>query len=122
MPIRVTVVFAVLIFASACSGNSASAPSPTPAGDPATSVSIPRGAESLGNRAYAPDELTVQAGATVTWTNTDSEAHTSTSNIAGWDSGVVAPGASFSFQFPTAGTFQYHCTIHPSMVGSVVVR
>lgn len=122
MPIRVTVVFAVLIFASACSGNSASAPSPTPPGDPATSVSIPRGAESLGNRAYAPDELTVQAGATVTWTNTDSEAHTSTSNIAGWDSGVIAPGASFSFQFPTAGTFQYHCTIHPSMVGSVVVR
>jgi plastocyanin len=122
MSVRFTAVFAVLIFATACSGNSSSAPSPTPPGDPATSVSIPRGAESLGNRAFAPDELTVQAGATVTWTNTDSEAHTSTSNAAGWNSGVIAPGRQFSFAFATAGTFQYHCAIHPGMVGTVVVR
>lgn len=126
MSLRFTVVFVVLIAAAACGGYSSSAsspaPSPTPPGDPATSVSIPRGAESLGNRAYAPDELTVQAGATVTWTNTDSVAHTSTSNVAGWDSGVVAPGGRFSAAFPAAGTFQYHCAIHPGMVGTVVVR
>src|SRR6476659_4308396 len=107
MPLRFTIVCAVLIAATACSGNSSSAPSPSPSGDPATAVSIPRGAESLANRAYAPDELSVQAGAIVTWTNTDSVAHTSTSNVAGWDSGVVAPGGRFSAAFPAAGTFQY---------------
>jgi plastocyanin len=80
------------------------------------------GAQSLGNRAYAPDELEVAVGTSVTWMNTDSIAHTSTSNAAGWDSGIVAPGGSFSFTFPTAGTFQYHCAIHPGMTGTVVVR
>jgi plastocyanin len=76
----------------------------------------------LGNRAFVPDELDVAAGTTVTWTNTDVEAHTSTSDVAGWTSGAIAPGRQFSFAFPTAGTFTYHCAIHPGMVGKVVVR
>jgi len=96
-----------------------SAPAPD---SPSSSVSIPAGAEFLGNRAYMPADLTVDVGTTVTWTNTDSTSHTSTSNAPGWDSGIVAPGAKFSFAFQNAGTFQYHCAIHPGMVGTVVVR
>jgi plastocyanin len=69
-----------------------------------------------------PDELDIAVGTTVTWTNTASEAHTSTSNGSGWNSGTIAPGQGFSFTFQTAGTFAYHCAIHPGMVGSVVVR
>jgi plastocyanin len=69
-----------------------------------------------------PDALEVAVGSTVTWTNTDVEAHTSTSDVAGWDSGVVAPGGAFSVAFQTAGTFPYHCAIHPGMVGTVTVR
>jgi plastocyanin len=69
-----------------------------------------------------PDQLSVAVGATVTWTNTDAVAHTSTSDAAGWDSGIVAPGGHFSSSFQTAGTFTYHCAIHPGMVGTVVVR
>jgi len=69
-----------------------------------------------------PDELNVAVGTTVTWMNTDSISHTSTSNATGWNSGIVAPGGQFSFAFQTAGTFPYHCTIHPGMVGTVVVR
>ena len=61
-------------------------------------------------------------GTTVTWMNTDTIAHTSTSNAEGWNSGNVAPGGQFSFAFQTAGTFPYRCTIHPGMVGTVVVR
>jgi plastocyanin len=61
-------------------------------------------------------------GTTVTWTNTDSIAHTSTSDGAGWDSGSVAPRGQFSTTFATAGAFPYHCAIHPGMVGTVVVR
>jgi plastocyanin len=58
----------------------------------------------------------------VTWMNQDSVAHTSTSDGAGWDSGIVAPGAQYSVAFNTAGTYTYHCTIHPGMTGTVVVR
>jgi plastocyanin len=69
-----------------------------------------------------PDALNVAVGTTVTWTNTDSISHTSTSDANMWNSGIVAPGGQFSFAFQTAGTFPYHCAIHPGMVGTVVVR
>src|SRR5215831_13923047 len=130
LSLRLVVVSGVLILAAACSGNyssatptSASSPAPSPATPPASvgpssSVSIPVGAAVLGAAAFAPDALTVDAGTTVTWTNTDSVAHTSTSDASGWDSGIVAPGGQFSRSFQTAGTFTYHCAIHPGMVGT----
>jgi plastocyanin len=66
--------------------------------------------------------VSVSVGDTVTWMNNDSVAHTSTSDGNGWNSGVVAPGGKFSFAFQNAGTFSYHCAIHPGMVGSIVVH
>ena len=128
--LRLAVVSAILMFAIACGGSDSStpvSPSPTPSptptpGGPSSSVAIPAGAESLGNRAFIPDELNVAVGKTVTWMNTDSISHTSTSNAAGWNSGIVAPGGRFSAAFPTAGTFSYHCAIHPGMIGKVTVR
>jgi plastocyanin len=130
LSIRLVALSVVLAFAVACGGGySSPSPSPSPltsptptAGGSSSLVAIPTGASSLGNRAFSPDDLAVAAGTTVTWTNTDSVAHTSTSNVDGWDSGIVAPSAQFSFTFPTAGTFQYHCAIHPGMVGTVTVR
>jgi plastocyanin len=80
------------------------------------------GAATLGDRAYNPGTLNVSVGTTVTWMNTDSIPHTSTSNVAGWDSGILSAGGQFSFVFQTAGTFAYHCTLHPGMVGTVVVQ
>src|SRR5215831_3994298 len=132
LSLRLAVISGVLITAAACGGNyssptpaspSSSTPSPSPATPPASvgpssSVSIPVGAAVLGAAAFAPDALTVDAGTTVTWTNTDSIAHTSTSDASGWDSGIVAPGGQFSRSFQTAGTFTYHCAIHPGMVGT----
>jgi plastocyanin len=76
----------------------------------------------LGRGAFNPADLNVAVGTTVTWMNNDTVAHTSTSDVLGWNSGIVAPGAQFSFVFPAAGTFSYHCAIHPGMVGTVVVR
>ena len=125
---RLAVVSVVLMFAIACGGYSSPTPSsPTPSptptpGGPSSSVAIPVGASALGNGAYAPDDLNVAVGTTVTWMNTDSISHTSTSDVNGWNSGIVAPGGQFSFAFQAAGTFPYHCTIHPGMVGTVVVR
>ena len=96
-------------------------PTPAPVG-PSSSITIPTGASTLGDRAYSPDEITVAVGSTVTWTNTDTVAHTSTSNGSGWNSGTIAPGQQFSTTLQTAGTFAYHCAIHPGMVGTVTVR
>jgi plastocyanin len=118
----------LLAAASACSGGYSSpsgptppSPSPTPSG-PTSVVSIPTGAQALTNTAFSPDLADVTVGTTITWTNTDSVPHTSTADEAGWNSGTVEPGKSFSFTFGTAGTFRYHCAIHPGMIGTVVVR
>lgn len=124
---RLAVIAAAALFAAACGDYSSSSPvspsSPAPApGAPSSSVVIPVGAEFLGARAFMPADLDITVGTTVTWMNTDSTSHTSTSDGAGWNSGTVAPGRQFSFVFQTAGTFPYHCTIHPGMMGTVVVR
>ena len=128
-PIRLTLAAVLSLSALACGSDnsSPSAPTPTPSPAPApggasSAVSIPKGAEVLGNQAFMPDALEITAGTTVTWTNTDSVSHTSTSDAAGWNSGIVAPNGQFSFTFQTAGTFPYHCAIHPGMVGRVVAR
>jgi YVTN family beta-propeller protein len=67
------------------------------------------------------DPVTVRAGQTVTWTNTDSVPHTVTSDTKLWDSGDIAAGATFTREFGVAGTYLYHCATHPSMRGTVVV-
>lgn len=127
---RLIAALAISMFAIACSDSYTTpttsptpVPSPTPSpGGPTSSVTIPMGAEVLGDRAYSPDVLEVTVGTTVTWRNTDSVSHTSTSSASGWNSGIIAAGRQFSFAFQTAGTFPYHCSIHPGMVGTVVVR
>jgi plastocyanin len=132
--VRIFAVSSLLTLAIGCGDGYSSpptspspAPTPAPDGAPVTgatssSVTIPMGAEDLGNRAYDPGEVSVSVGGTVTWMNTDTVSHTSTSNGSGWNSGIIAPGRQFSAAFSTRGTFQYHCAIHPGMVGTVVVR
>jgi plastocyanin len=73
--------------------------------------------------AFSPSSLTVSAGTTVKWTNKDAMAHTVTSVPAGlFDSGTIPNGGTFSFTFPTAGSFNYYCSIHPTMLGVVIVQ
>jgi len=71
--------------------------------------------------AFRPRVLDVSRGTRVRWTNTGSVSHTTTSNGGIWDSGSISPGGTFSRVFRTAGTFRYHCTIHPDMKGKIVV-
>ena len=71
---------------------------------------------------FSPNPLTIPAGASVTWTNDGSASHTATSDSNAWTTAVLAPGqtsAAVSFQSP--GTFTYHCSIHPTMRGTIVV-
>lgn len=69
--------------------------------------------------AFGPASVTVAVGDTVTWTNADGVGHTATGS--GFDTGSLANGASASVTFQAAGTFAYHCAIHPAMTGTVVV-
>ena len=127
--LRLVLAITTLAFATACGASATPSPSPTPAPaptptppGPSSSVLIPVGAETLRNRAFMPDDLEISPGSTVTWMNTDATSHTSTSDGALWASGTLAPGRQFSFTFQTTGTFAYHCSIHPGMVGTIVVR
>lgn len=76
----------------------------------------------LGDNFFGPPNVTVTAGTTVKWTNGGSSSHTTTADDASWNSGTLAPGASFSQKMNTKGTFAYHCNFHPEMVGTVVVQ
>lgn len=77
----------------------------------------------IQNYAFSPADITVKAGTTVTWTNKDSVAHTvtETDGQTGPNSGDVNPNGSYTFTFAKAGTYHYHCSIHPEMVGTVTV-
>ena len=70
-------------------------------------------------RIVAPDVERSSAGQSITWTNADPIAHTTTSDTKQWDSGALSPNATFSTTFSQPGTYPYHCTIHPSMVGTI---
>jgi len=127
--VRLALMSLALLSAVACGSSYSSpsttpspAPAPGPVATPGTPVTIPMNASTLTSTAFAPDAVDVSAGATVTWTNTDGVAHTSTSDVGVWDSGIVQPGGQFSVSFPTAGTYRYHCLIHPGMIGTVVVH
>ena len=71
--------------------------------------------------AFVPATLTVRAGSTVTWTNHDEEPHTVAASDGSFHSPGMGTGGKFSHTFATAGTFDYVCSIHPMMHGTVVV-
>jgi plastocyanin len=109
---------AALTFAAACgSSSSPSAPSGTSA-DVTIQIQGDRGSSS-----YAPNPTTMRVGQTVAWHNADNTAHDSTQDAGRFQTGTLSAGAtSAPITMGTAGTFTYHCTIHPGMVGTVVVQ
>jgi len=76
----------------------------------------------IQNFAFTPTPITVDQGDTVKWVNKDSFTHTSTEDKTSLWSSSLAGGASFARVFKTAGTYTYHCAIHPTMKGTIVVR
>jgi plastocyanin len=71
---------------------------------------------------FNPTPLTVKAGATVTWTNMDDEPHTVVSDTGVFKSGGMDTNETFSYKFDKPGTYHFTCSIHPRMVGTVVVQ
>jgi plastocyanin len=79
------------------------------------------GAVTIKNFSFNPGNLSVSVGQTVTWTNSDTTDHTVTADDSSFDSGHVATGTTFQQTFTKAGTFTYHCKIHPSMKATITV-
>ncbi|MFA5021947.1 MAG: cupredoxin family copper-binding protein [Patescibacteria group bacterium] len=74
----------------------------------------------INNLAFEPNKLEIKVGETVKWTNQDSVSHTV---IGGpdWQSNPLNTGESFYYTFTQTGTYNYHCSIHPSMKGTITV-
>lgn len=95
-----------------------------------SSISIAKGASNPSTtKPYSPTPLSISVGTTVVWTNNDNTGHTVTEGNPsgntppnGFDSGILAPGKTFTHNFDTAGTIQYYCTLHPTMLGELIVK
>ena len=96
-------------------------PRPTPSPTPPPTVVVSITTDSSGSFTFSPSSLTIAPGTTVIWKNMTQVPHTVTSNSGAFDSGTISPGGSFSFKFTQAGSYSYHCQIHPFMTASVTV-
>jgi plastocyanin len=74
----------------------------------------------IENYSFNPKSVTVYPEDTVRWTNMDSVNHTVTGST--FDSGQLAKGDTFEYRFTEPGVYDYHCSIHPFMKGTVVVE
>ena len=77
---------------------------------------------SIRNFAFGPARLEVSRGTRLIWTNTDGDPHTVTSDKGLWASDALDTANQFARVFKTAGTFPYHCSIHPFMHGTIIVK
>jgi plastocyanin len=71
---------------------------------------------------FVPMALTINAGSSVTWANMDDEPHNVVSDTGLFRSGAIDTNESFSFKFDQPGTYHFTCSIHPRMVGTIVVQ
>lgn len=122
--LRVLAVVAGVVAAVACGGGGYGSspspmPTPTPGGGASADVTITINGMS-GGTSFSPNPAAVKVGQTVAWRNADSISHTATGT--GFDTGTIPSGrTSAPITFTAAGNLDYHCTIHPSMVGTLSV-
>ena len=94
-----------------------------------TSFLPPASSISIGSTSFVPSKIQVSIGSKVSWTNNDSTLHTVTQGnpVTGatqaiFNSDILYPDQSWDYTFNSIGTFDYHCTIHPFMEGTVIVN
>jgi plastocyanin len=108
---------------SSASSNASHSGAQSQFGGPSQSKSGASNGVSIANFKFVPASLTVKLGTKVTVTNNDSTAHTFTAdNGDSFDTGHIDPTASMTVVLSEAGTFKYHCSIHPFMHGTLVVK
>ena len=121
--IGATVLLTLLNISNSCTKSSTTDPN-TSGGTGSKGVTTPGVNEVWiqSSMAFDPSTITITTGTTITWTNKDAIGHTVTSDAGIFDSGILNANGTFSYTFDTAGTFTYHCKVHPTMTASVVVK
>jgi plastocyanin len=76
----------------------------------------------IDNFRFGPQAVTVPVGATVTWTNRDDTPHTIVSTEGVFKSKVRDTDEKFSYTFTKAGKYPYYCSVHPKMIGQIIVQ
>lgn len=95
---------------------------------PSTTTQAPPTTNSSANEvtiksfSFSPAALTIKVGDQVTWINQDSAGHSATADDNSFDTGVLPTGQSSSVTFSKAGNYTYHCSIHPSMKATIIVK
>jgi len=122
----IVVALSVLIGACGDVGSSDTTVTTAPgSGSSATAPATSGGSEVkviMTNRSYDPETVTIKVGDTVTWVNEDAPQHDVVADNGEFKSDLFDKGQTFSFTFTQAGTYPYHCSIHPGMTGTVIVE
>jgi plastocyanin len=124
------VLMAVSAVATACGSSSKGPGASSPASStPATATTASSGAPAAGgstveinNFMFMPMSLTVAVGTTVTWKFDDSTDHTVAADDNSFTSPALGNGKTYTHTFNTAGTVKYHCSIHPFMTATIIVK
>ena len=121
---RSLLALAVLLLTMTAACGSEDSPSIDATSSP-TTTQAPTGEQgmtiTIESFTFMPAELKVGVGDTVTIANSDGTTHTWTADDGSFDAGELAPDATSSHRFEKAGTVAYHCEIHKTMKGTVVV-
>ncbi len=123
-------VLVIAAFATSCGGYGSTT---TTAGGPATTTGGPAttagsSGDAIGAQvvmkglAFDPASVTIKVDETVKWLNQDSTAHTVVADNGEFQSENLRPGGDYTYTFPEAGTYPFHCSIHPTMTGTVIVQ
>lgn len=122
------IVFAVVVLALGCTGQQAQQPAAneTPSTVPAVNVTPGIGTSAkfdatIENFGFSPRVINIAAGTTVVWTNKDSVTHSIVADDLSYQTDSITAGQTYSHTYDKAGTYTYHCGIHLSMKGTVVV-
>lgn len=122
LPVIIIILF-LFSFTACKSENTPTKTSTSSTTQTTTQTSVSNFTVTISNFAFSPAQLNINTGDTVTWTNKDGVNHPIVSDMAGmFESGNLAPNATFSNIFTIAGTYKYHCSIHPSMTGTITVK
>ena len=117
-PIVLPIAIFMTLLAAGCGKDNptSSNNTPPPDGNPGTIIVI-------SNFTYSPSSITISPGDTITWRNDDAVGHTVTSDSGSeLNSPLLSQGQTYQHIFSSAGSFPYHCTVHPNMTASVTVQ
>jgi plastocyanin len=120
---RSALLVVVIGMLASCSNSASTTPSSTPSSNGnSAAVNVPyTGGYGAGASSFVPGDVSIPVGGNVAWTNSDSIEHHPTADDGSWNEDLPA-GGDAGRTFTTPGEYSYHCSIHPSMTGTITVK